>query len=80
MKILFIVFCILVLFILLNNRKNKFSYYEYPLHIVQGVNKKFINGEEIDFAPPRKLPPYDMYGEPSVEGDLGYDAGLGYTW
>jgi hypothetical protein len=77
MEIIIIVLCILLIFIILNK---KVSRYEYPLHIVPGKNKEFINGQEIDFAPPKAHPAFDMYGQPYEEGEMGYNPGVGYTW
>lgn len=78
MEVFILVLCILLIFIFLN--RNKVSRYEYPLRIVPGKNKEFINGQEIDFAPPKPHPAFDMYGQPYEDGSMGYNPGVGYTW
>lgn len=90
MDILIVLLGIAVLLLLLRIFKNKREGYYlqdlpngfggWPPKIYAGKNKEFVNGQEIDFAPPPAMHAYDMYGEPAREGELGYSAGLGYTW
>lgn len=85
--LLFAVAVLLVVAFMCKNKKEGYYLQDipngfggWPPKIYQGKNKEFVNGQEIDFAPPHAMPANDMYGEPSREGDLGYSAGLGYTW
>lgn len=86
-EILVVGFLFFILIMLCFNKKEGYYLQDlpngfggWPPKIYSGKDKEFVDGQEIDFAPEPKLPMYDMYGEPSREGDMGYNAGLGYTW